>query len=960
MSQRKETEEERRARKERERQAAAAQGQRVETEEERRIRKERERAEKAAAAAAQGQRVETEEERRIRKERERAEKMAAQGSGAGQPAPPGQRQETEDERRIRKERERAEKLAAQAAGGQRVETEEERRARKEREREAAMAAGQRVETEEERRARKERERAEKVAAAAAQGQRVETEEERRIRKERERAEKAAAAAAAGGAVPGQRVETEEERRARKERERAEGKGSAPPPPPPPAVPAPVADPPKPAKQAPVQPLNVDKVRVQGPSIGTASPQQQGGGSTKKVAPSGSKPKQQQQQQQQIDQDDEEGGGGGDDNYDDDFEDEATEAEKSHLADLKAAMDRENAAARIQSTAVTRAAVSSTGTADLADYDAVTNIERKGLRADDVRKGRLKAKKEKERQRADQLKRVVELDFTTVSVADFAPLTEYDMLMRSVGDQNKNQASIQAPPDTDMTTSETQTDKINYKNRECQAPHDGITSTSDSSDKPTKPIAINFQGLRVFMGRVFPVVRTLLDENAQRFAAKRRAKTSEHKFSSTYSVVQHEMFAGRQVLNVLFSKTTSFHFMTVLGPVMNGQAGKLPAYQGIIVVWNTNDWSSPDAILLSCGALTTACFGSSKPFLVIAGTKEGTLQMWDLRESDSVHCTQPLIGTLRPRLPTYSTNWLLGENHASSVRRVLVVGYNSTIGAPSRGDDVTEQIASLDETGTVSFWIIVDNSDRKDTSVSETDYGLNMFSKVKLFKSATFAMRDSLLVKERTVDLSTFDLEFEPEDPGLFNVCTEGAVLHHSRFKLNAVPAVYRCTEISTFLDEHSSAITRSGPQSSAAGLAARTIQYCPTDSRLFLVGMSDGTIFLFRNDSSMPRLSWCDFTSQPIAQVRWSNSTKGVFYVLDTIGTFGVFDMMQDDTDRRMVPLVKVLMEKCTSMALSYEGEGSTSHIAFGFSDGRTEMHELSDRVYQSGGARGGKFLMQI
>ena len=153
---RQETEDDRRARKAREREKT---DRRTETEEERRVRKERERGE--------GRRDETEEERRARKERERAD---------------GRREETEEERRIRKEREQGEV--------RREETEEERRVRKERER----AEGRRDETEEERRARKERERAE--------GRREETEEERRARKERER-----------------REETEDERRQRKERER---------------------------------------------------------------------------------------------------------------------------------------------------------------------------------------------------------------------------------------------------------------------------------------------------------------------------------------------------------------------------------------------------------------------------------------------------------------------------------------------------------------------------------------------------------------------------------------------------------------------------------------------------------------------------------------------------------------------------------------------------------------------
>jgi len=177
---RRETSEERRIRKEKEKKARAN-----ETEEERRIRKEKEK--------SSSHRKETEEERRIRKEKEKQ-------NGGGD-----KRKETEEERRIRKEKERARDEEKRAQKNkERGETEEERRIRKEKER-AARENGdhhKRKETEEERRIRKEKERnGEK---------RKETEEERRIRKEKEK----------NGS---HRKETEEERAARKERERKEKK-----------------------------------------------------------------------------------------------------------------------------------------------------------------------------------------------------------------------------------------------------------------------------------------------------------------------------------------------------------------------------------------------------------------------------------------------------------------------------------------------------------------------------------------------------------------------------------------------------------------------------------------------------------------------------------------------------------------------------------------------------------------
>jgi len=190
---RKESEEERRIRKDRERKAREN-----ETEEERKIRKEKEK----------GKQKETEEERRIRKDKEKAH--------GGE-----KRKETEEERRIRKEKEKQ---------GKTNENEDERRIRKEKEKKAKeneteedrtirKEKERRKETDEERRIRKEKEKAAKTS---------ETEEERRIRKEKEKKDKKheteeERAVRKEKEKQAKKHETEEERAVRKERERRERK-----------------------------------------------------------------------------------------------------------------------------------------------------------------------------------------------------------------------------------------------------------------------------------------------------------------------------------------------------------------------------------------------------------------------------------------------------------------------------------------------------------------------------------------------------------------------------------------------------------------------------------------------------------------------------------------------------------------------------------------------------------------
>jgi len=160
-----------------------------ETEEERRIRKEKEKLNSS-------KQKETEEERRIRKEKEKqkgSEKEKEKSSG-------GKREETEEERRIRKEKEKS-------SGGKREETEEERKDRKNRER---------GETEEERRKRKEREKAEKENKEGHR--RKETEEERRIRKEKEKSREGGKETEEQRAARKERERKEKERNVEKQKE----------------------------------------------------------------------------------------------------------------------------------------------------------------------------------------------------------------------------------------------------------------------------------------------------------------------------------------------------------------------------------------------------------------------------------------------------------------------------------------------------------------------------------------------------------------------------------------------------------------------------------------------------------------------------------------------------------------------------------------------------------------------
>ena len=59
-------------------------------------------------------------------------------------------------------------------------------------------------------------------------------------------------------------------------------------------------------------------------------------------------------------------------------------------------------------------------------------------------------------------------------------------------------------------------------------------------------------------------------------------------------------------------------------------------QGLYCIWDVTSPSSPIRILTAPGVPTALGFSAGQTFLVLAGTVEGSLHLWDLRESNALH------------------------------------------------------------------------------------------------------------------------------------------------------------------------------------------------------------------------------------------------------------------------------------------------------------------------------------
>ena len=108
--------------------------------------------------------------------------------------------------------------------------------------------------------------------------------------------------------------------------------------------------------------------------------------------------------------------------------------------------------------------------------------------------------------------------------------------------------------------------------------------------------------------------------------------------------------------VKFNQSSSNTLITV-HPADEALEDDLRPYKGLLCIWNTASPSAPDWILECSGTPTSASFSSTQSFIVAAGTAEGVIYLWDLREAASIHRDRDAtdLGIDRGiRRPSYST------------------------------------------------------------------------------------------------------------------------------------------------------------------------------------------------------------------------------------------------------------------------------------------------------------------
>ncbi|CAB1117592.1 unnamed protein product [Ectocarpus sp. CCAP 1310/34] len=338
--------------------------------------------------------------------------------------------------------------------------------------------------------------------------------------------------------------------------------------------------------------------------------------------------------------------------------------------------------------------------------------------------------------------------------------------------------------------------------------------------------------------------------------------------------------------------------------------------GVVCVWNTDNVQGPPvSVLCGEGLFSCLCLARHQAHVVITGTEEGCLLLWDLREPSSegrgaesrqlgLHCGI--------RAPTYITAGgdsrgedralsEAGYGHSSKIVSVVAIpsptggvgmdgGGGGIGGMISLGDACSFQVASLDDRGTVFIWL-ASEVPSGDEGGSQTDLGLSPGGRVRLAISKALRPGDQPFLAaavragggggavpvstprfststrnrlDKITDTTASSaaagsaraLAFSPEDPNRFLIGdSSDRVIHASRLGKPPPPRAYGPPRRPGERRLDGSGGGAGEEQEGAMG-GVTCLAFSPFFPKYFLAGCGDGSVRLYNDASVVPLTTW--------------------------------------------------------------------------------------------------------
>jgi WD40 repeat protein len=280
-----------------------------------------------------------------------------------------------------------------------------------------------------------------------------------------------------------------------------------------------------------------------------------------------------------------------------------------------------------------------------------------------------------------------------------------------------------------------------------------------------------------------------------------------------------------------------------------------------LVWDLQSPRKPSRVLYSEAAITSLLVPASNEQLVIAGTVDGAILLWDLQESSVLHTVVKTDShKYALRRPTYSSEGLGDDLHTSGVTHLAEIP--APPGAPF-------QIVSVDDTGVLVSWTVMELP-TADLAGSEVDLGLRIGGKFKLVKGHSLSITQTF--KLRTSGVTAFALD--PSDGQKFIVACASRLCHGSRFTGKVSPAFYEPSNLA----------------------CPTSLSVSPSDSwRYFLSAFSCGSVALWDKHSSLPLSVWHSVVPRAVS-VHWEPAGLAHFYLLDSACQLHLWDLVSQSS----------------------------------------------------------------
>ena len=556
-------------------------------------------------------------------------------------------------------------------------------------------------------------------------------------------------------------------------------------------------------------------------------------------------------------------------------------------------------------------------------------------------------------RGDRLLQMIRLDVVNFDLFELPPI-RYEAFMKTFGASNTLQATTQTGEDN--IDEEAQTEAIETLDKWTQKPPATIAALDledqdllsqyikgvggETKSKPEdNSDFINYANslrLTSFLDMAGSAMITLLEEESQQRhdAQEDGQEEREVEFSDRVIMLNTDLpfLQDCAIHNLAFASDQAGLLLSTHKSRMDEDSetdsrssSTAVIQRTILCLWNVSHPSMPQKILAANGLVTACTFSPFKASAALAGMENGTICVWDLRESSTIHqeVTREVYEEIMFvfRSPTYTTN-VGEESHNSSITAICCLpdSKDESIQTDLTGGG-TFQIVTSEVRGIVLIWTVLDS--QRDF---EQNLGLAHWGTMRLVQTM---MLDLTQVSNKEIgvpEVSVFDVACNPKDGSqLFIAVDDGTVMHasiHPGHRPN--PRSYK-PEYETMS-------------------ASKSIAFCPFDEPYLLVGSDDGTIRLHAITNERPLISWPGtIDGQAIDKVVWSQSRPCVFVVLDTSSRIHLWDLGAGD----IYPAHTIeFNDLVTCIAMNtelWDGGRQRQLLALGLDNGSIEVHHLRD-----------------